>query len=74
MQLYDEALTQYSTYIKAYPNDADAYKLMANVYKSQGKDDLAIQNLVTSLAKNNKDIEVKKELAFQYHDGLQEYF
>ncbi|MBR1680185.1 tetratricopeptide repeat protein [bacterium] len=26
-----------------------------------------MQNLLTSLAKNNKDIEVKKELAYQYH-------
>ena len=67
IKLYDEAIEQYSTYLKAYPNDADAYKLLALVYKNQGKDDLAIKNLLASLSKNNKDIEVKKELAFQYH-------
>ena len=70
MQLYDEAVHEYSTYIKAYPNDADAYKLLANVYKNQGKDDLAIKNLLASLSKNNDDIEVKKELAFQYHKKM----
>ena len=67
MKLYDEAAKEYSTYIKAYPNDADAYKLLALVYKNQGKDDLAIKNLLAALSKNNADLEVKKELAFQYH-------
>ncbi len=67
MQLYDDAVKEYTTYLKAYPNDADAYKLLALVYKNQGNDELAVQNLLASLAKNNKDLEVKKELAYQYH-------
>lgn len=67
MKDYDASVEQYTQYIKSYPNVADAYKQLALVYKYQGKDELAIKNLLTALAKDNKDIEVKKELAYQYH-------
>lgn len=67
MNKTSEAIEQYKEYIKAFPNDSDAYKNLGLVYKKDGNMDLALFNLEKSYTLNSSDQNVKKELAYCYH-------
>lgn len=67
MGRYGDAIEQYKEYIKAYPNDKDAFKNLGIVYEKSGNIDLALLNLEKSYAIDSSDIDVKKELALCYH-------
>lgn len=67
MEKYDDAIEQYKEYLKAFPEDADAYKNLGLVYKKLDNWDLALFNLEKSYSKDTSDIETKKELAYAYH-------
>ncbi len=62
-----EAIEEYKTYIKAFPNDANAYKNMGLVYKRQGDIDLALFNIEKAYTLDSSDSDIKKELALCYH-------
>ena len=64
---YVEAIEQYKTYIKAFPNDANAYKNLGLVYKKQNDIDLALFNLEKSYSLDPSDNDIKKDLALCYH-------
>lgn len=62
-----EAIEEYKTYIKAFPNDANAYKNLGLVYKRQGDNDLALFNIEKAYTLDSSDNDIKKELALCYH-------
>ena len=62
-----EAIEEYKTYIKAFPNDANAYKNLGLVYKRQGDTDLALFNIEKAYTLDSSDNDIKKELALCYH-------
>ena len=62
-----EAIEEYKTYIKAFPNDANAYKNLGMVYKRQGEIDLALFNVEKAYTLDPSDLDIKKELALCYH-------
>ena len=62
-----EAIEEYKTYLKAFPNDANAYKNLGLVYKRQGEIDLALFNVEKAYTLDPSDIDIKKELALCYH-------
>ena len=63
----EDAIEQYKAYLKAYPNDADAYRNLGLVYKNTGNSDLAIFNLEKSYTLDSSNLQTKKELALCYH-------
>lgn len=67
MGKYDEAINEYKTYIKAFPNDANAYKNLGIVYKKQNDIDLALFNIEKAYTLDSADNDIKKELALCYH-------
>ena len=67
MEQYPDAIEQYKTYLKAFPNDANAYKNLGLVYKKQNDMELALFNIEKSYSLDPSDNEVKKELALCYH-------
>ena len=67
MGKYNEAVEEYKEYIKAFPNDANAYKNLGIVYKKMNEDTLALFNLEKAYSQDPSDIETKKELALCYH-------
>ena len=62
-----EAIEEYKTYIKAFPNDANAYKNLGLVYKRQNDIDLALFNIEKAYTLDSSDNDIKKELALCYH-------
>ena len=62
-----EAITQYSMYIKAYPNDIKGYKNIARVYKNLNNFDKALENYIIAEGKDSKDLGIKKEIALCFH-------
>lgn len=62
-----EAIEQYKTYLKAFPNDANAYKNLGLVYKRQNDIDLALFNIEKAYTLDSSDNDIKKELALCYH-------
>ena len=67
MEQYPDAIEQYKTYLKAFPNDANAYKNLGLVYKKQNDIELALFNLEKSYSLDPSDNDIKKELALCYH-------
>ena len=67
MEKNEEAIEQYKTYIKAFPNDANAYKNLGLVYKRQNDLDLALFNIQKAYTLDSSDNDIKKELALCYH-------
>ena len=67
MGCYKDALEQYKIYLKAFPDDAVAYRNLGIVYKNDGNKELALFNLEKSYSIDSSDIETKKELANCYH-------
>ena len=63
----DEAIEEYKKYIKAFPNDANAYKNLGLVYKRQDNLDLALFNIEKAYTLDSSDNDIKKELALCYH-------
>lgn len=61
------AIEEYNKYIKAFPNDANAYKNLGLVYKRQNNIDEALTNLEKAYKLDQSDNETKKELALCYH-------
>lgn len=64
---YDEAVEQYQIYLKACPNDADAYRNLGIVYEKINNTELALKNLEKSYSIDSTNIQTKKELALCYH-------
>ena len=62
-----QAIEEYKTYIKAFPNDANAYKNLGLVYKRTGDLDLALFNIEKAYTLDSSDNDTKKELALCYH-------
>ena len=62
-----DAIEQYKEYLKAFPEDADAYRNLGLVYKKIDNTDLALFNFEKSYSKDSSNIETKKELAYCYH-------
>ena len=54
-------------YLKAYPNDANAYRNLGFVYKKISNNDLALFNFEKSYTIDSSNIVTKKELALCYH-------
>ena len=67
MDKTDSALEQYKEYLKAYPDDANAYRNLGLVYKKTGNVELALFNLEKSYSMDNSSQETKRELALCYH-------
>ena len=65
-----EAVEEYKTYIKAFPNDANAYKNLGIVYKKQNEMDLALFNIEKAYTLDPSDNDIKKELGLCYHQKL----
>ena len=65
-----EAIEEYKTYIKAFPNDANAYKNLGIVYKKQNELDLALFNIEKAYTLDPSDNDIKKELGLCYHQKL----
>ena len=65
-----DAIEEYKTYIKAFPNDANAYKNLGIVYKKQNEIDLALFNIEKAYTLDPSDNETKKELGLCYHQKL----
>ena len=55
-----DAIEQYKAYIKAFPNDANAYKNLGLVYKKQNDIELALFNLEKSYTLDPSDNDTKK--------------
>ena len=68
MGMSDDAIIAYKEYIEAFPDDANAYKNLGLVYKTVGKDELALLNLEKSYLKNPSCVETQKLLARFYHE------
>ncbi|MCQ2753879.1 MAG: tetratricopeptide repeat protein [bacterium] len=62
-----EAIEQYKEYLKAYPNDANAYRNLGFVYKKINNYDLALFNFKKSYSMDSSNVVTKKELALCYH-------
>lgn len=62
-----EAIEQYKEYLKAYPDDADAYKNLGLVYKKIDNNDLALFNFEKAYSKDSSNVIIQKELALCYH-------
>ena len=67
MGKYPEAIEEYKIYLKAFPNDANAYKNLGLVYKRQSDIDLALFNIEKAYTLDPSDNDTKKELALCYH-------
>ena len=57
-----DAIEQYKLYLKAFPNDAGAYKNLGLVYKKQNESELALFNIEKAYSLDPSDNEIKKEL------------
>ena len=66
----NDAIEEYKIYIKAFPNDANAYKNLGLVYKKQNEMDLALFNIEKAYTLDSSDNEIKKELGLCYHQKL----
>ena len=62
-----DAIEEYKTYLKAYPNDANAYKNLGLVYKRQNDIELALFNIEKAYTLDSSDNDTKKALALCYH-------
>ena len=67
MEKNTDAIEEYKKYIKAFPNDANAYKNLGLVYKRQNDIELALFNLEKAYTLDVSDNEIKRELALCYH-------
>ena len=63
----DSAIEQYKEYLKAYPDDPNAFKNLGLVYKKTGNLDLALFNLEKAYSMDSSNQETKRELALCYH-------
>ena len=70
MGKYPDAIEEYKTYIKAFPNDANAYKNLGLVYKKQNDIELALFNMEKAYTLDSSDNDIKKELGLCYHQKL----
>ena len=67
MDKLNDAIEQYKIYLKAFPNDSNAYKNLGIVYQKQNELDLALFNIEKAYSLDPSDNDVKKELALCYH-------
>ncbi len=63
----NDAIEEYKTYLKAYPNDANAYRNLGLVYKDLDNTELALFNLGKAYSIDPSDFDTKKDLALVYH-------
>lgn len=64
---YKDAQEQYKIYLKAFPDDAVAYRNLGIVYKNDNNKELALFNLEKSYSIDSSSVATQKELANCYH-------
>ena len=62
-----EAIEQYKIYLKAFPNDSNAYRNLGIVYRKINEQELALFNMEKAYSIDPSDVQTKKELALYYH-------